>query len=54
MANDSDFVLGAGVFTANLARAHRVSQKTHSGIVWVHTYIAISHISTFGCLKKSG
>jgi len=54
MANDSDFGLGAGVFTENLARAHRVSQKIHSGIVWVNTYRAISPISTFGGFKQSG
>jgi len=54
MANDSDFGLGAGVFTENLARAHRVSQKLHSGIVWVNTYRAISPISPFGGFKQSG
>lgn len=54
MANDSDFGLGAGVFTDNLARAHRVSQKIHSGIVWVNTYRAISPISPFGGFKQSG
>ena len=54
MANDSDFGLGAGVFTENLARAHRVSQKIHSGIVWINTYRAISPISPFGGFKQSG
>ena len=54
MANDSDFGLGAGIFTQNLARAHRVSQKLRSGIVWVNTYRAISPISPFGGFKKSG
>jgi len=54
MANDSDFGLGAGVFTENLARAHRVSQKIHSGVVWVNTYRAISPISPFGGFKQSG
>ena len=54
MANDSDFGLGAGVFTENLSRAHRVSQKIHSGIVWVNTYRAISPISPFGGFKQSG
>jgi len=54
MANDSDYGLGAGVFTENLARAHRVSQNIHSGIVWVNTYRAISPISPFGGFKQSG
>ena len=51
MANDSDYGLGSGVFTENLARAHRVSAKIHSGIVWINTYRAISPISPFGGVK---
>lgn len=54
MANDSKFGLGAGVFTQNLARAHRVSQQIRSGIVWVNTYRAISPIAPFGGFKNSG
>lgn len=54
MANDSDFGLGSGVFTNNLARAHRVSAAIHSGIVWVNTYRAISPISPFGGYGNSG
>jgi|TARA_B110000444_G_scaffold31956_1_gene27129 aldehyde dehydrogenase (NAD+) len=54
MANDSEYGLGAGVFTENLARAHRVSQQIHSGIVWINTYRAISPISPFGGFKQSG
>ena len=54
MANDSEFGLGAGVFTQNIARAHRVSQKIRSGIVWVNTYRAISPIAPFGGFKNSG
>ena len=54
MANDSDYGLGSGVFTENLARAHRVSARIHSGIVWINTYRAISPISPFGGVKQSG
>lgn len=54
MANDSEFGLGAGIFTQNIARAHRVSQKIRSGIVWVNTYRAISPIAPFGGFKNSG
>jgi len=54
MANDSDYGLGSGVFTENLSRAHRVSSKIHSGIVWINTYRAISPISPFGGFKQSG
>ncbi|MDC1449174.1 aldehyde dehydrogenase [Candidatus Thioglobus sp.] len=54
MANDSTYGLGAGVFTENLARAHRVSEKIQSGIVWINTYRAISPIAPFGGVKQSG
>ena len=54
MANDSRFGLGAGVFTENVARALRVSDAIHSGIVWVNTYRAISPIAPFGGFKHSG
>ena len=54
MANDSQFGLGAGVFTENLARAHRVTRQIRSGIVWVNTYRAISPLAPFGGFKQSG
>ncbi|MCK0149821.1 aldehyde dehydrogenase [Marivita sp. S6314] len=54
LANDSDFGLGSGVFTQNVARAHRVSKRIRSGITWVNTYRAISPIAPFGGLNQSG
>ena len=54
MANDSVFGLGAGIFTENLARAFRVSQRIRSGIVWINTYRAISPMAPFGGFKQSG
>ena len=54
MANDSQFGLGAGVFTENLARAHRVTRQIRSGIIWVNTYRAISPLAPFGGFKQSG
>ena len=54
MANDTRFGLGSGVFTENLARAHRVSAAIRSGIVWVNTYRAISPVSPFGGFGQSG
>lgn len=54
MANHTKFGLGAGVFTENLARAHRVSSKIRSGILWVNTYRAISPIAPFGGFGHSG
>lgn len=54
MANNSVYGLGSGVFTQNLAKAHRVSQQIHSGICWVNTYRAISPIAPFGGYNQSG
>ncbi|PWQ99877.1 aldehyde dehydrogenase [Leucothrix pacifica] len=54
MANDSVYGLGSGIFTQNLARAHRVSKKIKAGICWVNTYRAISPIAPFGGYGDSG
>lgn len=54
MANQSDFGLGSGVFTSDVARAIRVSDAIRSGIVWVNTYRVISPIAPFGGFKQSG
>lgn len=54
LANESDFGLGSGIFTQNLARAHRVSARLRSGICWVNTYRAISPIAPFGGFNQSG
>jgi len=54
LANDSDFGLGSGVFTQNIGRAHRVSNRLRSGICWVNTYRAVSPIAPFGGFNQSG
>jgi len=54
LANDSYFGLGAGIFTNDVARALRVSDAIHSGIIWVNTYRVISPIAPFGGFKQSG
>lgn len=54
MANDTVYGLGSGIFTQNVARAHRVSKNIHSGICWVNTYRAVSPIAPFGGYNQSG
>ena len=54
LANNTDYGLGSGVFTDNLARAHRVSKKIRAGICWINSYRAISPIAPFGGYKRSG
>lgn len=54
LANDTVYGLGSGVFTQNLARAHRVSGRLRAGICWVNTYRAVSPIAPFGGFNQSG
>jgi len=53
-ANHSAYGMACGIFTQNLARAHRLSQRVRSGIVWLNTYRAVSPIAPFGGRGLSG
>ncbi|MBU9312553.1 aldehyde dehydrogenase [Burkholderia multivorans] len=54
IANDVRFGLGSGVWTADIARAFRVSARLQAGTVWVNAYRAVSFMSPFGGYKDSG
>lgn len=54
LANDIDFGLAAGVWTSDMGRAFRMSERLQAGIVWVNTYRAVSFMSPFGGYKDSG
>lgn len=54
LANDSIYGLGAGLWTANLGRAHRVSRKLRAGLVWVNCYFNSDITVPFGGVKQSG
>ncbi|MGY2487257.1 aldehyde dehydrogenase [Cupriavidus sp. CP313] len=54
IANDSCYGLGAGVWTSDIGRAFRMSEKIQAGTVWVNTYRAVSFMSPFGGYKDSG
>jgi (Z)-2-((N-methylformamido)methylene)-5-hydroxybutyrolactone dehydrogenase len=53
-ANSTAYGLAAGIFTTNLTRAHRVSKRVRSGIVWINTYRAVSPLVPFGGFGLSG
>ncbi|MDP3526765.1 MAG: aldehyde dehydrogenase family protein, partial [Hoeflea sp.] len=53
-ANDSQFGLAAGVFTADLARAHRVISKLQAGTTWINAYNLTPVEAPFGGVKQSG
>lgn len=53
-ANDTRYGLASGVFTRDLARAHRMIRRIRAGIVWVNTYRAVSPMAPFGGFGLSG
>lgn len=38
LANDCKYGLGAGIWTTNLSRAHRVAADIQAGLCWVNTH----------------
>ncbi|MEU9791274.1 aldehyde dehydrogenase [Streptomyces sparsogenes] len=54
LANDTEYGLAAGVWTQNLARAHRMAARLDAGTVWVNTYRAMSPMSPRQGFKSSG
>ncbi|BCG93616.1 aldehyde dehydrogenase [Mesorhizobium sp. 131-2-1] len=54
IANDTPFGLASGIFTTNLAKAHRMARGIHAGVVWVNTYRAVSPLVPFGGYGLSG
>ncbi|WP_019059907.1 aldehyde dehydrogenase [Streptomyces prunicolor] len=54
IANDTDFGLAAGLWTTDLARAHRVARDISAGTVWINTYRTAAIQAPFGGLRRSG
>lgn len=54
LANATEYGLGAGIWTQNLGRAHRVAAGVRAGNVWVNTYGMLPHTAPFGGVKQSG
>jgi betaine-aldehyde dehydrogenase len=53
-ANATPFGLSAGVFTRDLARAHRVAARVEAGTSWINTYNLSPVEAPFGGTKMSG
>ena len=54
LANDTEYGLAAGVWTANLSRAHRFAALLEAGTIWINTYRAMSPMSPRQGFKNSG
>lgn len=54
IANDVRFGLAAAVWTKDIGRAIRMSERLQAGTVWVNTYRAVSFMAPFGGYKDSG
>jgi aldehyde dehydrogenase (NAD+) len=54
IANDTRYGLGAGLWTRDVKRAHRVAKAIRSGMVWVNCYKRVHPASPFGGVGESG
>ncbi|RPD66987.1 aldehyde dehydrogenase [Lentinus tigrinus ALCF2SS1-7] len=54
LANACKYGLGAGIWTQDLSRAHRVSAEIEAGLVWVNTHHRNDPSSPWGGMKESG
>ncbi len=53
-ANDTEYGLAAGIWTKDIAKAHRLADAIHAGTVWINCYNMFDAASPFGGYKSSG
>jgi len=54
IANDTPYGLAAGVWTSDIGRALRASERLQAGTIWVNTYRVGGPATPFGGYKRSG
>jgi phenylacetaldehyde dehydrogenase len=53
-ANDSEYGLGAGIWTKDISKAHALAKKLKAGTVWINCYNVFDAALPFGGYKQSG
>jgi phenylacetaldehyde dehydrogenase len=54
VANDSEYGLGAGIWTQDISKAHALAKKLRAGTVWINCYNVFDASLPFGGYKQSG
>lgn len=54
MANDNPYGLGAGVWTTDFSRGHRVAEGIQAGMVWINDHHRLEPSLPWGGIKESG
>ncbi|MNC49089.1 Aldehyde dehydrogenase PuuC [compost metagenome] len=54
IANDTPYGLAAGVWTADISKAHLTAKALRAGSVWVNQYDGGDMTAPFGGFKQSG
>ena len=52
IANDTPFGLAAGVWTRDVALAHRMIRKLRAGTVWINNYRKVNHVGPVRRLRR--
>ena len=53
-ANDTDYGLGAGIWTQDISKAHALAKKIRAGTIWLNCYNVFDAALPFGGYKQSG
>jgi phenylacetaldehyde dehydrogenase len=53
-ANHTNYGLAAGIWTKDIARAHRLAEGIQAGVVWINCYNIFDPAVPFGGYKESG
>jgi phenylacetaldehyde dehydrogenase len=54
VANDSEYGLGAGIWTRDISKAHALAKRLRAGTVWINCYNVFDAALPFGGYKQSG